>query len=59
MDQLYSELHRNILDVFNEYHVQIITPAYVVDPATPKVVAKEQWFAGPAQPPPARKAGNG
>ena len=26
------ELHRNILDVFNEYGVQIMTPAYESDP---------------------------
>ncbi len=59
MHQLYTDLHRNILDVFNEYHIQIMTPAYVADPATPKVVPKEQWFAGPAEAPPARKTGSG
>ena len=42
-------LHRNILDVFNEYGVQIMTPAYEGDPAEPKVVPKEQWHA-PAGP---------
>lgn len=47
----YSELHQNILDVFNEHGVQIMTPAYEGDPATPKVVPKEQWFVPPAQPP--------
>jgi hypothetical protein len=31
--QLYTALHRNILDVFNEYGVQIMTPAYERDPA--------------------------
>jgi small-conductance mechanosensitive channel len=30
-----SELHRNILDVFNEYGVQIMTPAYEDDPRQP------------------------
>ena len=45
------ELARNILDVFNEYGVQIMTPAYEKDPKEPKVVPKEQWFAAPAQPP--------
>lgn len=29
---LYSELHRNILDVFNEYGMQIMTPSYESDP---------------------------
>jgi small-conductance mechanosensitive channel len=50
MGALYTGLHRNILDVFNEYGVQIMTPAYEGDPAEPKVVAKDQWFAAPARP---------
>jgi small-conductance mechanosensitive channel len=45
----YTELHRNILDVFNEYGVQIMTPAYRDDPEVPKVVPKEQWFSAPAK----------
>jgi len=49
MDRLYTELHRNVLDVFNEYSVQIMTPAYIADPAEPKVVPPEQWFAKPAE----------
>jgi small-conductance mechanosensitive channel len=51
MAPLYAELHRNILDVFNEYNVQIMTPAYEGDPEQPKVVPKEQWFTSPARPP--------
>jgi small-conductance mechanosensitive channel len=51
MAQLYSALHRNILDMFNEYGVQIMTPAYEGDPAQPKVVPKEQWYAAPARGP--------
>lgn len=51
MNSLYTELHRNILDVFNEYDVQIMTPAYEGDPEQPKVVPKEQWYAAPARPP--------
>ena len=47
---LYAALHRNILDVFNEYGVQIMTPAYQRDPATPKIVPKDQWFVAPAEP---------
>jgi small-conductance mechanosensitive channel len=39
-----TALHQNILDVFNENNVQIMTPAYEGDPAQPKVVPKEQWF---------------
>jgi small-conductance mechanosensitive channel len=50
MPFLYSDLHRNILDVFNEYGVQIMTPAYERDPDRPKVVPKEEWYAAPAHP---------
>ena len=39
----YNALHQNILDLFNENNIQIMTPAYEGDPATPKVVPKEQW----------------
>lgn len=46
-----NELHRQILDVFNEYGVQIMTPAYEADPLQPKLVPKEQWFAAPATAP--------
>lgn len=51
MSGLYNALHRNILDVFNEYGVQIMTPAYEDDPAEPKLVPREQWYAAPARPP--------
>jgi small-conductance mechanosensitive channel len=47
----YNELHGNILDVFNEHGVQIMTPAYEGDPPEPKVVSKENWHASPATPP--------
>ena len=50
MGQLYTELHRRILDVFNEYGVQIMTPAYENDPDAPKVVNRRDWFAAPAHP---------
>ena len=48
MPVLYSELHRNILDVFNEYGVQIMTPAYEGDPEVPKVVERKDWTLAPA-----------
>jgi len=51
MLQLYTALHQNILDVFNEYGVAIMTPAYVGDPPALKVVPKEQWYAAPAAAP--------
>jgi small-conductance mechanosensitive channel len=47
---LYAALHRNILDLCNEYGVQIMTPAYEGDPKDTKVVAKDQWYAAPATP---------
>jgi small-conductance mechanosensitive channel len=40
---IYSELNQNILDVFNENNVQIMTPSYVADTEIPKVVPKDQW----------------
>lgn len=58
MYQLYTELHRSILDVFNEYGVQIMTPAYVSDTVEPKVVPKDRWFAEPAAPPAMRRTGS-
>jgi small-conductance mechanosensitive channel len=45
---LYSDLRRNILDVFNEYGIQIMTPAYLGDPVQPKLVPRERWYAAPA-----------
>jgi small-conductance mechanosensitive channel len=49
MGEIYTNLHRNILDIFNEYGVQIMTPAYEGDPEKPKVVPKDQWFSAPAK----------
>ncbi len=48
--ELYSALHRNILDVFNEYGVAIMTPAYRSDPPDAKLVPKEKWYLPPARP---------
>jgi small-conductance mechanosensitive channel len=43
MMKIYTALHQNILDIFNENNVQIMTPAYEGDPAEPKVVSKQNW----------------
>jgi len=51
MPQLNTALHQNILDVFNEQGIQIMTPAYQGDPDQPKVVPRDQWFAAPARNP--------
>jgi hypothetical protein len=52
MRRLYAALHRTILDVFNEYGVQIMTPAYEGYPEEPKVVPRElpreRWHLPPA-----------
>ncbi|TFG60769.1 MAG: mechanosensitive ion channel family protein [Deltaproteobacteria bacterium] len=56
MAKLYSALHKNILDVFNEYGIQIMTPAYRADTEQPKIVPREQWFAPPAKEPPDTKS---
>jgi small-conductance mechanosensitive channel len=50
MNRIYSELHRNILDEFNEFGVEIMTPSYEGDRPEPAVVPKEQWYAAPAIP---------
>ena len=49
MEATYTDLHRNVLDLFNEYGVQIMTPAYMGDPEIPKVVPRDQWYAAPAK----------
>ena len=51
MAKLYTDLHRNIQDAFNEYGVQIMSPSYRFDPERPKIVPKEQWYAAPAKAP--------
>ena len=48
MLQLYSALHRNILDLFNEHGVQIMSPHFESQPDKAVVVPKDQWFAPPA-----------
>ena len=48
-----SVLNANIQDTFYEYGVQIMSPHYVFDPATPMVVPKERWHESPTPMPPA------
>lgn len=45
-----AELNRNILDAFNEFGIQIMTPAYEYDPSEPKIVPRDKWHAAPAAP---------
>jgi small-conductance mechanosensitive channel len=49
MAHIYSDLHQNIQDAFNEYGVQIMSPAYESDPDRAKFVPKERWYAAPAK----------
>lgn len=51
MANIYSELHKNIQDCFNEYGVQIMSPHYEGDPSGIKVVPKSGWYKPPAKPP--------
>lgn len=44
-----NTLHGHVQDVFNEYGVQIMSPNFVLQPATPVLVAKEDWRPPPAQ----------
>jgi len=48
MPRTYSDLHENILDLFNEHEVQIMSPHFEDQPAEPVLVRKERWFAPPA-----------
>ena len=42
LPRILSDLHRNIVDVFNENGVQIMTPSYESDPEVPKIPT-EPW----------------
>ncbi|HDG1669836.1 TPA: mechanosensitive ion channel [Kluyvera ascorbata] len=43
-----NELHSHIQDVFNEFNVQIMSPNFVMQPKGSVMVAKENWYAAPA-----------
>jgi small-conductance mechanosensitive channel len=45
-----SELHANIQDAFNEFGVQIMSPAFESQPQEAVVVPKEKWYAAPGSP---------
>ncbi len=51
MGSIYSSLHQQILDVFNENSVQIMSPHYINDKPGPVIVPKDQWFAPPSKAP--------
>ena len=47
MNRVYIDLHCSILDVFNEFGVQMMTRAFRDDPDKPKLIPKGQWFIAP------------
>jgi small-conductance mechanosensitive channel len=48
---LLDALHVRILDAFNRYGVQIMSPHYLADPDRPKVVPASHWHEPPAERP--------
>jgi len=56
---LLDQLHIRILDAFNQYGVQIMSPHYVIDPHEQKVVPPTRWHQAPASTSGAAVAGAG
>jgi small-conductance mechanosensitive channel len=49
--RLLSDLNAAIQDVFNKYGVQIMSPHYLADPSSAKLVPEAQWHKAPAEQP--------
>jgi len=49
--QVLTELHSHILDIFNEFGVQIMSPHFEEQPHQNVVVAPGGWYPAPAVPP--------
>ena len=47
--EVLNQLHQNIIDVFNEFGVQMVSPHYMADPQQSQVVKPEEWFRAPAK----------
>jgi small-conductance mechanosensitive channel len=45
-----ATLNASVVDTFNEYGVQIMSPHYFADPSAAKVVPRADWHAPPAAP---------
>jgi hypothetical protein len=43
-----NALHSSIIDVFNEFGVQIMSPNFVMQPKAAVVVPQEAWYTAPA-----------
>jgi small-conductance mechanosensitive channel len=48
---ILSALHASIQDCFNEHGVQIMSPHFLGQPDSAVVVARQDWYRAPAQPP--------
>ncbi|WP_253276940.1 mechanosensitive ion channel family protein [Ruegeria sp. 6PALISEP08] len=48
LPKILSDLHQNIVEVFNENGTQIMTPSYMADPPSPKIPT-EEWDGKLAQ----------
>ncbi len=49
--RVLSDLHAQIQDAFNEFGVQIMSPAFESQPDQSVVVPRAKWFTAPAGPP--------
>lgn len=47
--EVQSRLHQNIIDVFNEFEVPMLSPHYMADPNQSQVVSPDQWYRAPAK----------
>ncbi|MGL4996093.1 MAG: mechanosensitive ion channel family protein [Deefgea sp.] len=47
--EILNDLHGKVQDVFNTYGVQIMSPNYIADPASEKLVPQDQWYPAPAK----------
>jgi small-conductance mechanosensitive channel len=45
---LLSQLHQNVVDVFNRYGVQIMSPHFTQEPQQPQIVPPGQWYPKPS-----------
>lgn len=45
---LLSQLHQNVVDVFNRHGVQIMSPHFTQEPQQPHIVPPGQWYPKPA-----------
>jgi small-conductance mechanosensitive channel len=44
-----AALNAHVIDTFNRYGVQMMSPHYLADPAKPKTVPVQAWHAPPSR----------